>query len=86
MAKINISIDDGLLKRLDDYCDSSFMTRSGCIAMAVSQVLMADDVRRSLIEMTHTFKMIAERGEVTEENLKQLEEFKMLVKILGEES
>ena len=84
MAKINFSIDDGLLKRLDDYCDSSYMTRSGFICMAINQALSAEDVRRSLVEMTNAFNMIAERGEISEENKKTLEEFKVLAKVFGD--
>ena len=83
MAKISISIDDDLLRRLDDYCDKNFFTRSGCIAMSVNQTLLTDEVRCALSNMAKAFEMISERGEITEENKKALEEFKIIANVFG---
>ena len=36
--KVNISLDDELMKRLDDYADRNYMSRSGLISLACTQI------------------------------------------------
>ena len=58
MAKVQISIDDGLLARIDDYADSNYMSRSGLITFATNQFLStAQMVMNISILMDMTVRM-----------------------------
>lgn len=40
--KINVSIDEELLQKIDDYADSHYMSRSAFFTYASSQILLSD--------------------------------------------
>jgi metal-responsive CopG/Arc/MetJ family transcriptional regulator len=42
--KIQISIDDRLLERVDKYADENYMSRSGFASLAMSQYLNQNDM------------------------------------------
>lgn len=84
MAKINISIDDNLLQRMDEYCARTYQSRSGLIAQSLSQVLLTDDLRRSIIEMSQAMKLIAKNGEISEQDKKTLEDFEKISQLFTE--
>lgn len=84
MAKINISIDDNLLQRMDEYCSRTYQSRSGLIAQSLSQVLLTDDLRRSIIEMSQAMKLIAKNGEISEQDKKTLEDFEKISQLFTE--
>ena len=44
MAKVQISINDNLLKRLDDFADENYTSRSGLIQTAVTEYLNTREV------------------------------------------
>ena len=43
MAKVNITISDDLLKRIDEYADDNYTSRSGLISIATAQYLNANE-------------------------------------------
>lgn len=76
MAKINISIDDNLLERLDNYADLNYMTRSGVITSGLIQLFAQADVITSINKLSLAFQKIADTGEVDEATRKELEDYK----------
>lgn len=78
MAKLQISMEDELLARVDDYADRHYMTRSGFLALAATQLLLQDEVQKSIRTMALAFKTIAETGKVSEKTMKELEDFQKL--------
>ena len=42
--KVQVSVPDGLLERIDAYCDKNRYTRSGFISLCVSQYLDAKEI------------------------------------------
>lgn len=82
MAKIQISINDDLLRRVDEYADHTYNSRSGTITLALSQLLSSDEVIRALSSMSLAMQKIADTGNVDDETLKQLEDFERLSKML----
>lgn len=82
MKKVQISIDEKLLDRMDTYADDNYLSRSGLITVAVSQYLNAADVTQCIKEMTIAMKKIAETGKVDHETMEQLEDFERLSKML----
>lgn len=82
MAKINISIDDNLLERLDKVAYSSYMSRSGLIAMACVQYINSNEVIAAVKDLSVSMRKIADTGKVDSETLEQLEDLERICKIL----
>lgn len=70
--KINISIDDALIQRVDAYADANYMSRSGFISLACAQYLNQNEALISLAEMANAFRKMAETGSITDEDRKNL--------------
>jgi metal-responsive CopG/Arc/MetJ family transcriptional regulator len=83
MTKINISINDELAKRIDDYCERNYTNRSALFAQSANQFLLAQSIPQALGEMAVAFKRIADNNEIDEESKKTLNEFMYLAKLLG---
>lgn len=59
MAKVNISIADDLLSRLDTEAKSNYVSRSGMLAMMISSYFRSKDTLESvdkLVEALQEFK------------------------------
>ena len=82
MAKIQISIDDDLLNRLDRYADENYMSRSGLITLASTQFLNSAAVTIALMDMSLAMRKIADTGTVDHETMQQLEDFERLSRML----
>ena len=86
MAKINITMDDALLERADNFADNNYTSRSGLISLALRQYLDSQELTQAIKSMCFSMQVIAEKGEVSKEQYKQLEEFKILVDMLSGQS
>lgn len=82
MAKINISIDDNLLERLDKVADSNYMSRSGLISTACAQYINSNEVIVAIKDMALCMRKIADEGTVDHETMEQLEDFERVCKLL----
>ena len=82
MAKVQISVDDELLKRIDNYSDRNYLSRSGFITLACSQYLNQAEVVTAVKDMALCMRKIADTGTVDEETQKQLEDFERLAQLL----
>lgn len=80
--KINISINDDLLTRVDKYVEQNYSTRSGVISLALSQFLATQEVSNLLRGMNVAMQRIADKGMVDDETYKQLEEFETICNVL----
>lgn len=83
MAKISISIDDELLARVDEFAKHTYVTRSGCISLALAQMLTADEVKRALSSLAVTMAKISENGNIDEQDKKQLQEFTAIASLVA---
>ena len=82
MAKITISLDDELVKRVDNYADENYMSRSGLLSLAVTQYLNSADVTRAIKEIAFAMRKIADEGVIDDDTRRQLEDFERLAKVL----
>lgn len=82
MAKVQISVDDELLKRIDNYSDRNYLSRSGLITLACSQYLNQAEVVTAVRDMALCMRKIADAGTVDAETQKQLEDFERLAQLL----
>lgn len=80
--KVQISLDDALMSRIDTYADSNYMSRSGLISLACTQFLNSADMIRAVCEMSLAMQKIADKGEVDAETQKQLDDFQRLSSML----
>lgn len=82
MAKVQISVDDELLKRIDNYSERNYLSRSGLFTLAASQFLNQSEVSSAIKDMAFCMRKIADTGSVDEETQKQLEDFERLAQLL----
>lgn len=82
MAKVQISIDDELLEKLDVCADEMYMSRSGFISYSVAQIVNSSLMMKAIKDMAITMRIIAESGEIDEESKKQIEEFEHFKNLL----
>ena len=82
MAKVQISVDDELLKRVDNYSERNYLSRYGLFTLAASQFLNQAEVSSAIKDMAFCMRKIADTGSVDEETQKQLEDFERLAQLL----
>lgn len=80
--KINISLDDELVDRIDNYADKTYMSRSGLISLACTQYLNAQEMILAINGLSAAMRKIAAMGEIDEQSRKELEDFERVAKIL----
>lgn len=73
--KINISIDDELLTRLDNFADTNYLTRSGLVAIALNNYLTQKEAIIAVKKLAIAFEQIAATGKLDDETMKQLSDF-----------
>lgn len=80
--KVQLSLDDKLMERVDAYADNNYMSRSGLISFATTQFLNQADVISAINEMSLAMRKIADKGMVDDETRDQLEDFERICKML----
>lgn len=80
--KVQITLDDELMNRVDEYADKNYMSRSGLISFATTQFLNAADVTKAVMDMAVCMRKIADTGKIDHETMEQLEDFERLSKML----
>lgn len=82
MAKVQITLDDKLLERVDCYADENYMSRSGLLSLAATQFLNSADVSRAVKDLSLAMRKIADTGSIDHETMEQLEDFERLANFL----
>ena len=82
MAKVQITLDDKLLERVDSYADENYMSRSGLISLAATQYLNSQDTFRAVKDISLAMRKIADTGSIDSDTMKQLEDFERLAHFL----
>lgn len=80
--KVQITMDEELLARLDSWADDSYQTRSGLITVAVSQYLNQVEGIKAVKGVALSLRKIADSGAVTEEQMKELEDWGRALDVL----
>lgn len=80
--KINISLDDELVKRIESYADANYMSRSGFISLACTQYLASADVVTAIKSLSLACNKIADSGQVDDETRQQLADYERLANLL----
>lgn len=82
--KVNITVDDELMQRIDEYSKEIYMTRSGLVSLACAQFLNTVEATRALKDISLAMRKIAETGTIDEESRKKLDDFETVVKYFTE--
>lgn len=82
MAKINITINDALLSRLDEYADENYTTRSGLISLATAEFLNARETMALVKNLSLAIGKIAETGNVDKETMEAIKDFERFTKMV----
>ena len=80
--KLQISLDEKLVERLDIYADNNYMSRSGLISFATTQYLNQADAIGVIKDMGVLMRKIAEKGTLDHESMEQLEDVERICKLL----
>lgn len=82
MAKVQVTLDDKLLERIDTYADENYMSRSGLVSLSVTQYLNYADITRAVKDLSLAMRKIADKGTVDHETMEQLEDFQRIAEYL----
>lgn len=80
--KVQMSINDDLVKKIDSFCDENYLTRSGFVSMACAQYLVSYELSCAVRDMALSLRKIADTGTVDPETLRELEDFERIAKML----
>ncbi len=80
--KINVSIDDELVARVDKYAEANYMSRSGLISQALNQYLSSKEAVMRLSEITLAMQKIADNNEITEDQKREIEDWQRLARMI----
>ena len=81
--KINISVNDDLVKKVDEFAEKNFLNRSAVFAMGANQLILQQSVPDALGQIALAMKKISESNEIDEESKKKLADFERLSRLLG---
>lgn len=81
--KVQITLDDNLVARLDEYAEDNYLSRSGCISLALTQYLNQQDVTKAIKDLAFSMRKIADTGKISAEQMEQLEDMERLAKMLS---
>lgn len=80
-AKLQITMDEDLLKDVDQYCDDNFMNRSWLISQSLVQFLNQYKLINAIQDLSLAMRKIADEGSIDNEQMKQLEDMERLCKM-----
>jgi len=80
--KVNITLDEELMRRVDEYAEENYLNRSSLVSLATTQFLNAADVTKAIKDMAFAMRKIADNGEIDDETRRELEDFERLSRML----
>lgn len=81
MAKINITMNDGLLSELDALAKKNYSTRSGMISIALANYIQQQRISDGLISVAAALQRIADTGVLTDKDREDLETFTKFIEL-----
>ena len=80
--RVNLSLSEELVSKLDKYAKDNFMTRSAVVSFACNQFLTSFEVVDLMRQVTLCMREIADKGAVDEKSMKELEDMEYLLKVI----
>ena len=82
MAKLQITIDDRLNSKIDQFCDDNFMTKSNFFNFSATEFLVSRDVSKAIMELNVSLKRVADSNQIDEQTRTELEAFQKTCDLL----
>lgn len=82
MKKVQLSIDENLMDRIDNYADENYMSRSGFFTLAASQFLNQAEVVFAIRDLSLAMQKIAKDKKIDSDTMERLEDFERLSRML----
>ena len=80
--KINISINDDLLSKADSYAEQNFLSRSGLISLALTQLFNQYEMIKTVKELGALIERVSQESVLDEALRSQYDDFKRLYALL----
>lgn len=81
--KVQITLDDDLMKRVDQYADENYMSRSGLLSVAVTSFLNQAELSKSICDIAVSMRKIADTGKINHDDVEKLEDFERLARMVA---
>ncbi|MDE5583646.1 MAG: hypothetical protein K2J08_08070 [Ruminococcus sp.] len=82
MVRVNLSLSEELVAKLDKYAKDNFMTRSALVSFACNQFLTSFEIVDLMRQATLCMREIADKGIADEKAMKELEDMEYLLKLI----
>lgn len=79
--KVNISVPDELMVRVDQYAKKHFCTRSGLMSLALARYLHEVEAVQAMMSIAEVLQSVAEKNELDEESRRQLDALQAVVNL-----
>lgn len=76
--KVQISVADNLMERIDKYVNENGLNRSSFASVAMIQYLNQVECVAAMRSVALSVRKMSERGNLTEEDLQKIKEFEVL--------
>ena len=80
--KVQITMADELMGKVDEYADANYTTRSGFITQAVSAYISSLEIQSLVKGMALAMNKIADKGEIDKVTMHELEDFQRVCELL----
>lgn len=81
--KVQVTLDDKLMERIDSYADENYMSRSGLVSFACTQFLNQAEAVRAVREIAVLLRKVADEGKMDDDTLRQLEDYERVCKMMA---
>ena len=81
--RVNMTLNDELLQRIDNYAKSNYMSRSSVVSFACNQFLMANELQSLMVDIKRAIQEIAANGSASDEQMKELEKYENLCDVFS---
>lgn len=80
--KMTISVSDELAKRVEEYAERNYTSKSAVFAQGANSLLLQESLSHYMSEIAIAFKKIADNNVLDEESEKKLNEFMSVATLL----
>lgn len=81
--RVQLSLSEELVSKLDKYAKDNFMTRSALVSFACNQFLTSFEILDLMRQATLCIRKISDEGVVDEKAMKELEDMEYLLKMIS---
>ncbi len=81
-VKVNITIDEELLCRIEKMADDFYTSRSGLITIGMSEFVLKSDISRAVVDISLALRKMADSGVLDDSLQKRLDDFEAFAKMI----